>query len=64
MREKIKIKHKLKNGEYCSEMLEKEPWGGDDFKLSCFKCGFFRIIDNSLFLKWQYCDEVTDDNST
>lgn len=60
MREKTKIRHKLKDGSYCSETLNKEFWGDDDRNLTCSKCGFSRMIDNNTFLKWQYCDEVIE----
>lgn len=61
MREKTKIKHKLKDSTYCSETLDKEFWGNNDMKLSCMQCGFFKIINMDIFLKWQYCDEVIEE---
>ena len=61
MKEKTKIRHKLKNNEYCSETLNKEFWGDDDILLSCMKCGFFRIINMKTFLEYQYCDEVIEE---
>lgn len=60
MKERTKIRHKLKNNIFCSETLNKEFWGDDDWLLSCYKCGFSRIINNEVFLKWQYCDKVIE----
>jgi len=60
MKEKTKIRHKLKDNSYCSETLDREFWGDIDWNLSCYKCGFSKIINNETFLKWQYCDEVVE----
>lgn len=60
MKEKTKIKHKLKNNEYCLDTLDKEFWGDNDMMLTCMKCGFARMIGMKTFLKYQYCDEIVE----
>lgn len=64
MKEKTKIRHKLEDNIYCSETLDKELWGNEDYRMTCSKCGFVKTIDKEIFLKWQYCDEVINDSSS
>lgn len=60
MKEKTKIRHRLKDNAYCSETLDKESWGDRDYHMTCNKCGFVKIIDTEMFLKWRYSDEVVE----
>jgi len=58
MKEPTTIKHKFANNEYCPEILYKEFWGGDDYRLTCNKCGFTRIVHKSIFFEWQETNEA------
>lgn len=49
MKQKIGIKHKDKNRTYCNGQLYIEFWGGDDHRLTCYLCGFARIINKEEF---------------
>ena len=67
MREPTNILHKKACGNTCQNKLDKQFWGNVDglptWAMSCMRegCGFFKIISNEVFLKWQYCDKVLEE---
>ena len=63
MKEQTKIRHQNKDLNCCTETLQKQQWGTDGggspfWRMTCWKCGFSEIVTDTLFCKWQYCDEV------
>lgn len=58
MKEKTTIKHKIKDKGYCTETLYVEFWGGEDFRLTCYKCGFAHTVHKSIFEDWLKCSEA------